>query len=152
MEVETWLIPRPPWHVRVHRVRADRALWSAEGGFALDRTGDDPISRSGVEQAGAGVALARYPAGGSGLLDLLGQRAGLVLRVDPNTNLIAPRTVLPTLAGQHGPGEHWLACGVLAEPDGDAWETAWEQPPHLPAWLDALPASERRDSRSLPRF
>jgi hypothetical protein len=139
VEVETWLIPSPPWHVRVHHLRTDRPLWSAEGGFALDRTGDDPLARAGVEQAGEGVALARYPAGGSGLRDLLGQRAGRVLRADPNTNLLHPRTVLPTLLGEHAPGEHWLACAVLAEPDAAGWEAAWARLPELPAWLDAVP-------------
>ncbi len=136
VEVETWLIPSPPWHLRVHHLRTDRPLWSAEGGFALDRSGDDPLARAGVEQAGEGVALARYPAGGSGLRDLLGRRDGRVLRVDPNTNLLAPRTVLPTLLGRHAPGEHWLACAVLAEPDVDDWQKSWEQPPELPAWLN----------------
>jgi hypothetical protein len=147
VEVETWLIPNPPWHMRVHRLRTDRPLWSAEGGFELDRTGDDPLARAGYERAGEGVALARYPAGASGLRDLLGQRAGRVLRADPNPNLLAPRTVLPTLLGQHAPGEHWLTCAVLAEPDVDDWKNAWEQPPELPAWLNATPEGGRRDPR-----
>lgn len=135
--VETWLIPSPPWHLRVHRLTADRPLWSAEGGFALDRTGDAPIAQAGVEQAGDGVASALYPAGGSGLRDLLGGREGRVVRVDPNTNLLYPRTVLPTLIHQHPPGEHWLACAVLADPDTTAWELAWVQPPEAPRWLTA---------------
>jgi hypothetical protein len=138
VEIDTWLIPHPPWHVRVHHLQTKRPLWSAEGGFALDRTGDDPLARAGAEQAKEGIAFARYPAGGSGLRDLLGQRLGQVLRVDPNTNLLAPRTVLPTLLSQHAPGEHWLVCAVLAEPDGNAWEKAWEQPPGLPAWLSTM--------------
>ncbi|CAG0937390.1 hypothetical protein TFLX_06319 [Thermoflexales bacterium] len=136
VEVETWLIPDPPWHIRVHRLHTDRPLWSAEGGFALDRTGDDPIARSGVEQAGAGVAFAQYPAGGSGLRDLFGRRVGRVLRVDPNTNLLHPRTVLPTLIDEHPPGEYWLACAVLAEPEAADWAKHWERPPTLPEWLN----------------
>jgi hypothetical protein len=136
VEVETWLIPAWPWHIRVHRLRSDKPLWSAEGGFALDRSGDDPIARAGAEGAGEGLAWARYPAGGSGLRDLLGRRDGRVLRVDPNTNLLRPRTVLPTLVAEHAPGEHWLACAVLAEPEGDAWEATWALPPELPAWLN----------------
>ncbi|MBK8900562.1 MAG: DUF2264 domain-containing protein [Anaerolineaceae bacterium] len=139
--VETWLIPHPPWHIRIHRLRTDKPLWSAEGGFALDRTGDDPLAKAGVEQAENGLAWARYPAGGSGLRDLREKRRttavrdGRILRVDPNTNLLAPRTVLPTLVAQHDPGEHWLACAVLAEPGVDDWNKAWEQPPDLPAWF-----------------
>lgn len=137
VEVETWLVPGPPWHIRVHRLRTDRPLWSAEGGFALDRTGDNPIDRAGVEEAGSGFAFAQYPAGASGLRDLSGQREGRVLRLDPNTNLLVPRTVLPTLLAQHAPGEHWLTCAVLADPRRDHWETFWDQPPELPAFLAA---------------
>lgn len=132
IEVETWLIPRPPWHLRVHRLVTDRRLWTAEGGFALDRTGDDPLARAGVQEAGAGFALARTPAGGSGLRDWLGTREGRVVRLDPNTNLIASRTVLPVLVASLDPGEHWLACAVLADPDGDAWARAWPQTPQVP--------------------
>ncbi len=133
--VETWLIPQPPWHVRVHHIRTDKPLWSAEGGFALDRTGDDPVARAGIVREDVGAAWARYPAGGSGVLDLQGQRNGRVLRVDPNSNLMAPRTVLPTLVAHHEPGEHWLVCAVLAEPDADGWQVAWEQPPDVPEWF-----------------
>lgn len=135
VEIETWLIPDPPWHLRVHRLRTARPLWSAEGGFALDRSGDDPLRRGGTQQADAGFALAGYPAGWSGLRDLLGRRAGQVLRVDPNTNLLAPRTVLPVLLGRHNPGEHWLACAVVGLPGTAGWEELWSRPPSLPAWL-----------------
>ncbi len=141
VEVETWLIPCPPWHVRVHRLVTDRPVWTAEGGFALDRSGDNPLDRAGVQEAGDGFALARYPAGGSGLWDLgasrrsAAKRAGQVVRVDPNSNLLAPRTVIPTLCVRLDPGEHWLACAVLADPDGDAWARAWLQVPELPDFL-----------------
>jgi hypothetical protein len=136
VEVETWLIPDPRWHIRIHRLHTKLRIWSAEGGFALDRTGDDPIKNAGVEQAGSGLAFARYPAGGSGLRDLNGQRTGRVVRADPNTNLLAPRTVIPTLLGEHESGDYWLACAVLADPDGGKWESAWNKPPDLPAWFD----------------
>lgn len=139
VEIKTWLNPAPPWHIRVHRLCTDRPLWSAEGGFALDRTGDDPLDRAGVNEVGEGMAFAQYPAGGSGLRDLLGRREGQVLRVDPNTNLLFPRTVLPSLLAQHAPGEFWLACAVLADPDVDVWNEYWDQPPDLPDWLAAMP-------------
>lgn len=137
VDVETWLLPCPPWHIRVHRLHTDRLLWSAEGGFALDRSGDNSLDCAGVEQSGAGYAVAHYPAGASGLRDLLGQREGRVLRMDPNTNLLAPRTVLPTLIAQHMPGEYWLTCAVLADPRIDHWENAWKQSPELPEFLKA---------------
>jgi hypothetical protein len=130
VEVETWLMLALPWHVRLHRLRCARPLWSAEGGFALDRTGEAlPASK---QEEGAGFALADYPAGFSGLRDLKMGRAGRVLRVFPNTNLLVPRTVIPTLLGRHAPGEHWLGCAVLASPDSATVETAWTSPPPWP--------------------
>ncbi len=136
VDVETWLIPALPWHVRVHRLRTERPLWSAEGGFALDRSGDDPLLNLGIHQAEIGIASARYPGGGSGVRDLLGQRTGQVVRVDPNTNLLFPRTVLPTLTAQHKPGEHWLVCAVLADPNADQCGGDWEHVPALAALKD----------------
>lgn len=135
VEVETWLIPAPPWHIRLHRLHTDRVLWSSEGGFALDRSGDNPINSAGIEESGEGFAFARYPAGYSGVRDLLTKREGRVLRIDPNTNLLAPWTVLPLLLAQYPPGEHWLSCAVLANPDIAEWEQFWEQPPELPAFF-----------------
>jgi hypothetical protein len=127
VEVTTWLLPRPPWHLRVHRLRCDRPIHSAEGGFAVGR-------ETAETREGAGAAWARGPAGGSGLLDLSGTRDGQVILTEPNTNLLHPRTALPTLLAAHGPGEHWLACAVLADPDEAAWQAAWQLPPEPPAW------------------
>jgi hypothetical protein len=138
VEVETWLVPAPPWHLRLHRLRCDRRLWSAEGGFALDRAGEEAGSRATRQEARAGLALARYPAGASGLRDLLGRRMGQVLAAAPNTNLLAARTVLPTLLGQHAAGEHWLACAVVAIPDSARWERVWTACPACPPWFSQL--------------
>jgi hypothetical protein len=135
VEIETWLIPCAPWHIRVHRLRTDRLLWTSEGGFALDRSGDDPLTRAGHQEASSGFAFARYPAGGSGLRDLLGKREGRVLRIDPNTNLMNPRTVLPTLFAQYAAGEYWLTCAVLADPNLVYWDQAWAQVPVLPQFI-----------------
>ncbi|MBN1966772.1 MAG: hypothetical protein JW910_19120, partial [Anaerolineae bacterium] len=97
----------------------------------------NPLERAGIERSGPGFGYALYPAGGSGLRDLLAQREGRVVRVDPNSNLIAPRTVLPTLCAEHQPGECWLACAVIADPAQTYWQQAWEHVPELPAFIRA---------------
>jgi hypothetical protein len=134
VEVETWLIAAPPWHMRIHCLRTTRYLWSAEGGFALDRTGDDPIAQLGRHEEGLGSVLADYPAGVSAIRDLLTLREGVVLRTDPNTNILRPRTVLPMLQGQFVPGTHWIACAVLASIDHEYAHLHWKRPPRLPEW------------------
>jgi hypothetical protein len=138
VEIETWLIPASLWHIRVHRIRTDRSIWTAEGSFALERTGDDPIGRSGDHSTGIGLAFARYPAGGTGIIDLNGEREGQVLRLDPNTNLLTPRTVLPTLVAQLEPGDHWLTCAVLADPSVATWDALWQPVPRLPGFIQDM--------------
>jgi hypothetical protein len=121
VEVQTWLVPAGLWHVRVHRIRSARGLESAEGGFALDCTGDDRVPDEKSWQCQGGTARAEYPAGVSLICDLAGGRRGLVVRAAPNTNMLHPRTVIPTLAGSHVPGESWLACAVLGRPPVDGF-------------------------------
>ncbi|WP_199041803.1 DUF2264 domain-containing protein [Glycomyces salinus] len=126
VEIETTLTAGGPWHVRTHLVRTGRPLWTAEGGWALDRTGDDPADPRGREESGPGFAQAAYPAGFSGLRDLDRARTGELVRAEPNTNLLHPRTVIPTLRGRCEPGEHRLSCEVLAAGPGP-WERLWKQ-------------------------
>jgi hypothetical protein len=134
--VETWLFPMLPWHVRVHRLHNGRLLYSAEGGFALDRT-EDCNDQTHYIRHKTGKALATYPAGLSGLRDLKipgkgrTARRGQVQIAYPNTNLLHPRTVIPSLVGEHEEGEHWLICAVLGLPGVGNFEEIWNNPPTL---------------------
>ncbi|MFB6150888.1 MAG: DUF2264 domain-containing protein [Haloarculaceae archaeon] len=127
--VDTWLAPAAPWHARVHRVETGRSLDSAEGGFPLDRSGDDPDGFD--RRTDDGSAYASYPNGSGGILDLDGSRTGRVVDQDPNTNLCFPRSTVPTLTATHGPGTHWLVSAVTAaRADGD---DRWGRSPSLDA-------------------
>lgn len=135
VQVETWLIPpqkeHPLWHLRVHRIKTDRRLLSAEGGFAIH--GQNTIGRAlepstgedeGTLEEGS-LTRATSSAGVSGIAGLedSSSRTGKALRMDPNTNLIEPRTVLPTLMASYeaSTNDHWLITGVFALP-GSAFE------------------------------
>ncbi|MGL4611845.1 MAG: DUF2264 domain-containing protein, partial [Trueperaceae bacterium] len=115
LEVETWLVPLGSWHLRLHRIFTNRRVLSAEGAWAVDRTGDHLLQDHRIR---TGEALAIYKAGASGIKDVLGKREGLgireglVVRAYPNTNVLAPRTVIPMLTAWLKPGEHWLATAV----------------------------------------
>jgi hypothetical protein len=128
--IDTWLIPILPWHIRLHHIISGRHLYSAEGGFAIDRS-IDLSSKTHYLRYKTGLALAVYPFGLSGLRDLETPiaRKGQVLFADPNTNVIRPRTAIPTLLGEHVPGEYWLICAVLGLPNTGAFEEQWENPP-----------------------
>lgn len=130
VEVETWLLPVLPWHVRVHRLRTARLLYSAEGGFAIPRPADRPSRAGQGVQNQPNASLVQNFFGLSGLQDLTGNRQGEAQFADPNTNLLYQRTVIPTLLGNHPPGEHWLACAVLAMPEAATVTVKiWNEPP-----------------------
>ncbi|KAI0065803.1 hypothetical protein BV25DRAFT_1596361 [Artomyces pyxidatus] len=161
VRVETWLVPPAPdtplWHVRVHRVRTARALRSAEGAWALygqreDGRALEPESEGGgafgVREAD-GIARAVSRAGVSGIAGLetvswggAAGRAGKAIRTDPNTNLIVPRAVLPTLVGEHDArpdADIWLVTAVFGLPSKagagapeQGWEAQWEKRPVVP--------------------
>jgi hypothetical protein len=131
VEIETWLAPDPPWHVRVHRIRTARWLTAVEGGFSIDGTGDNGPVPSGRREEGPGFSLAASSTGTCGLRDLDGKRRGEVCLSEPNTNLQFPRSLIPSLRGKYEPGEHWLRCAVLALGTGDDMEAAWDHPPQL---------------------
>lgn len=137
VEIETWLVPALPWHVRIHRIQTMRRLSSVEGGFALNCAGERLKQNRIIQRWQRGKrrrsphhALAIYPAGVSGLHDLLDKRKGRIVNAHPNTNLLHARTVIPALVGEHAPEESWLMCAVLGMP-GCADATAfWDRVPY----------------------
>lgn len=130
VEITTWLTAAPPWQLRVHRVRTARPLHTAEGAFAVDRDSAPPPGPT--RQAGPGRARATGSAGLTGLIDTDGRRTGQIVDCLPGTNVLARRTMLPTLTGELPPGEHWLRCAVLGAAPGPDGETAWKRPPAPP--------------------
>ena len=110
VDIETWLIAAPPWHFRVHRVRTGRTLSTAEGGFAIDR---NRIESQSEEARAARVVTSDDI---TTIVDLspTARRHGAVVRAMPNTNLLFPRSAVPQLHGGLSPGDHVLACAVVA--------------------------------------
>lgn len=157
VEVESCLIPpaaeSPLWHLRVHRLKSSRPLISAEGGFAIYGQGKDgsPLEPSIGEDFGThennGEGRATSKAGVSGIVDVgSGERKGLALRTDPNTNLIVSRAVVPTLLHEHSLNDRntWLVTAVFALPSEygqqgakEGWTVEWEKRPKIPKEITA---------------
>jgi hypothetical protein len=135
VSVETWLLPKAPWHIRLHRITTPRALQTAEGGFAVERA--DANEDVSVEEAGR--ALARTPTDLSAILDLseAGARAGMVQKALPDTNLIFAKSLVPQLRGDIPAGTTVLMTAAMALPAGEAAEAALDAPPAAPD-LDVL--------------
>jgi hypothetical protein len=135
VEIETWLTPVLPWYVRIHRLQTSRLLYSTEGGFAVSVSGNIRYDSPTNVIIQAGAALATYSTGWSGLRELnpgdVPNRNGHIYFPHPNTNLLAPRTAIPVLRGQHQPGEHWLACAVLGLPEAVDYGKIWSAAPNL---------------------
>ncbi|EGP87831.1 uncharacterized protein MYCGRDRAFT_70742 [Zymoseptoria tritici IPO323] len=159
VEVKTWLIPprdeTPSWHVRVHCVTTGRELQSAEGGFAIFGTrhvdgralealsSTSPQEGTSISSSGA---LVVSKAGASGVAELGHEsgRSGGFCQVDANSNLMHPRTVLPTMYQDLKAGSTtWFVTGVFAVPsEGERWETrwkeGWEKRPEVPEWVKRM--------------
>ena len=108
VRVRTWLFFDGAWQVRVHRLETARVLLSAEAGHALPRHEVEAAEEHKGWHTGPGFAAAVGADAMCGLFDGAGTRRGEVILTAANTNLLHPRTVLPTLHGEHAPGVHWL--------------------------------------------
>ena len=122
VQIETQIIPAGGWHVRRHIITTDRPLEAAEGAFAVRRDipGDRPCDRVYSQKAESeNSASARCATGSSAIFAVSGYRRGEVVEAEPNTNLIYPRTLIPTLRAAIEPGRTALVCAVCASEDGD---------------------------------
>ncbi len=63
-------------------------------------------------------AFARCSFGASGIRGLRGYGRAELVFPQANTNVLHPRTVIPTLLADLDPGVHWLVCAVMGEPNG----------------------------------
>lgn len=140
----TWLKPPSsadePFHTRLHKITTKRRLRTCEGGYAVSphSTGSTRCRIEDVTQAaeddcktqgrynGDRSAYVRSSAGMSGLIGIYGSRHGKVLDPDSNSNLVAPRTLLPSLQGTVEPGTSWYAALVFAVPESAINDTDWE--------------------------
>ncbi|KAJ5303075.1 hypothetical protein N7476_009874 [Penicillium atrosanguineum] len=167
IQISTTLLPPcnkwPDWHIRIHRIqraqcsgldiRGSERLTLVEGGFAIQAKqprrmctlNEDLISTSGYGgtlEASSG-ALSFGVAGVSGVRNILsseGWVVGKVLKPDPNTNLMEPRTLIPTIEHiiELAPGkEKVIVTGVFAVASGkkefsrEDLLRRWSQQPYL---------------------
>lgn len=132
VEVETWLRPHGPWHVRVHRVRTARSVRTVEAGFAAN-AGTRDITPGPDLQAETRRAFVHGDGGCSGIVDLTASRCAEISSVEPNVNVIHPRTIVPLLRTTLAPGTHVLMTAVLGAVNRERFEREWSRPPEKPA-------------------
>ena len=131
--VRTEIHPFGEWHVRVHHITSDRELYAAEGGYAISRDGCDGSviyeqhARKPEEITQDGRAAVIAPWGISGVLNLCGYDGEENVMPEPNTNLMVPRTLIPTLRAKLPAGENTLVSAVFGSITAN--KATWENPP-----------------------
>ncbi|CAH0120369.1 MULTISPECIES: DUF2264 domain-containing protein [unclassified Paenibacillus] len=131
VEVRTWLVPAGVWHVRIHRIATGRPLDAAEGGFAVRRPADFAIrEEDAIMTVPCGIA-AILPWGVSGIANVEGHGQAEMIYPDANTNVLHPRTMIPTLTTRLEPGEHWLVSAVIGATHSEENVRRWARPPRV---------------------
>ncbi len=136
--IDTVLVPVGMWHVRRHVIHAEMPLEAAEGAFSVpkDWAGGRPCDRIRSETRETEACAAAWGArGSSAIFALRGYDRGEVIHTEPNTNLMAPRCVLPTLRAAIPAGTTTLLCAV--------WTDAGSTMP------DAIPEEVKRCAEAL---
>ncbi|KAJ2977441.1 hypothetical protein NQ176_g4366 [Zarea fungicola] len=133
VKVETWLVPYPEWHVRVHRIHSPRKLFSIEGGFAAPR--HDNEYKEDIQSDKAWVVCDTGDM--SGIVDASpsanDKREARVAKPHGNTNVMFPRTVVPQLKGVVEAGQPSVfACAVLAGLNSQEFREIKARPPSVP--------------------
>ena len=122
VHIDSRIIPRGMWHVRRHVITTDRPLEAAEAAFAVprDRAGARLCDRVAASvQADDKSAIAHGDMGTSAIYAIAGYANGEVIVPEANTNLMAPRTLIPTLLTRLPAGTTTLICAVFTDA-GDA--------------------------------
>lgn len=131
VSIDTALIPVDGhWHVRRHVIRTDYEIEAAEAAFAVarDKAGARPCERVRTSCVTEGAsAVAHGPFGTSCIYGLAGYEHASVIHPEPNTNMIEPRTVLPTLTCTLRPGTAVLVCAVFASTEDEKPECIPEE-------------------------
>ncbi|MFM9277153.1 DUF2264 domain-containing protein [Paenibacillus jiagnxiensis] len=110
VEVQTWVVAGLPWHIRIHRITSARSLDAAEGGFALGIGAGTEASAQGL----SATAVSEH--GCAAVIGKLGFDHAEIVYPHANTNLLHPRTVIPTLRASLTPGTHLLASAIYGRP------------------------------------
>ena len=137
VSIDTVIVPMGMWHVRRHTIRTAYEIEAAEGAFAVrkDWAGKRPCDRiSSRCLKGEKSAAAHGAFGTSAIFAVKGYERGEVIHPEPNTNLMYPRTVLPTLHARLQAGKHILVCVVYADAGDDC-------PAELPKEIELLAKS-----------
>lgn len=119
--VESTIIPSGSWHMRIHQIETEVSIDIADGGFAIAKEMED-LATEQVAVNDIGVNLRKTENGlfieqdwgTSGIESMTGGILEAVAAF-PNTNILNPLTVIPTVKKRLEPGKHIVITRVLGE-------------------------------------
>jgi len=141
--IESYIIPIFPWHVRIHMVDTKRKLALADGGFAIDRQGG--LIRINDDNCCAVIR----PESISAMINLYGQQQPIIVQTEPNTNLMTPLTLIPTLTATVSPGIYTFASAILGA-TGESPESYLEESPALTVSTEEITIYYKGNVRRVP--
>ncbi|MCB2342580.1 DUF2264 domain-containing protein [Clostridium estertheticum] len=108
VEIKTFIVPLTPWHIRIHVINTNRILDTAEGAFSAP---------AGVGTSYCFKDKIFYKFGNkvTGIVDYNGDRKVVIITPEPNTNLLYPRAVIPTLTSRINRGKHILVSAIIGD-------------------------------------
>ena len=134
VEVESFVVPCIPWHVRVHTIKTAITIDIADGGYAIgmEKVGlitaaqDIETFHSEFINDDNGIFI-RRPWGISGITS---QEAGTFNIIDsyPNTNVLWNSAAIPTFCKRLEPGNHRIITSVLGEANGNCMSSITKRP------------------------
>ncbi len=104
-----------PWHVRIHRIKTAFPIDIADGGFAISL--EEKIIKynpKDIMRTNSSL-IANFPWGVSGVVNELDGGQCELVKAYPNTNLIDPVTLIPTLKKNLSAGEHILIHSFIGD-------------------------------------
>lgn len=64
------------------------------------------------------------------------ERKGRLVQIDPNSNVIFSRAILPSLLGEIEEGESWIVTAIFGAPTRvKDWESQWDKLPKVPDYV-----------------
>lgn len=102
VRIKTTVFPLNEWHVRLHEVQTERALFANEGGYSVPVLADNHLTET---EAGLSCQTSM---GQTAIYNVVGYESAELVITEPNTSLFFSKSTFPKLGVKLAPGRHRL--------------------------------------------
>ncbi len=111
-EIESYIFPGIPWHVRVYIIKTDKYIELQDSGFCVEK--GDNLNSIIYNENGICVKNENIY---SGIVSLIGNGNPELIEPAPNTNLLYTKTILPFLKWKLQKGKYIVANAIIGDLD-----------------------------------